>query len=92
MRLPKGLSIVPIKSLTVARLYNTNIVQIDHANNVITLQNGGWNTNHTKKCINLVMQNYDFNLYQKNYEWFVVFQGETIPFEDGMQIEMKEVA
>lgn len=72
MRLPKGLSIVDVPNLTVAKLYNTNIVMIRHEDNCITLNHGGWKTKHTKKCINLVLARYGLKVVQKNFEWFII--------------------
>ena len=86
MRYPKGLSVVPTNSATVARLYNTNIVIINHKTNVITLNSGGWNTKHTKKCINLVCNKLGLYLYQEKFEWFVSYQDNVIPFQDEMNI------
>ena len=82
MRLPKGLSIVNVPNLTVAKLYDTNIVMIQETwqgsdkVRCITLNHGGWRTKHTKKCINLVLAPYGLSLKQKNFDWWV-FRGDT---------------
>ena len=84
MRLPKGLSITPYQNKTIARLYQTNIVEIDHETGCITLRNGGWLTKHTKKCTNLVLAKFNINVRQKNFTWYVETQNGTLEYQDGM--------
>ena len=86
--LPKGLSITPFKTNTIARLYNTNIVEIDHNNSTITLNSGGWLTKHTKKCINIVLDKFDLSIYQEKFQWYVVGAGTRIEFIDGIKINV----
>ena len=88
---PKGMSVVPTGNITVARLYNTNIVTINHSDNIITLNSGGWKTKHTKKCSNLILSRYDMHLYQKDFTWYVVDQdNKTIEYTDNMEIGYKQ--
>ena len=84
-RLPKGLSIVPHNGTTIARLYNTNIVEINYNDNCIILRDGGYKTKHTKKCTNLVLSEFGINVRQKDFVWYVESQNGTLPYEDGMK-------
>ena len=52
----------------------------------ICLNSGGWRTNTTKTAMNQA-SNQDglgFGVYQKNYEWFVSFGGQELPFSENM--------
>lgn len=52
----------------------------------IRLNSGGWRTNTTKTAMNQA-SNQDglgFKVIQKNYDWFVEFDGEVLEFFDGM--------
>ncbi len=77
-RLPKGLSIVSIGDIKVAKLYDTNIVQINSATKRLTLRTGGWQTKHTKKCINLVLNPLGLFLVQKNFNWKLYRNGTLV--------------
>lgn len=91
-RLPKGLSIVNHNGLTIAQLYQTKIVIIDHVNNTVQLNSGGWNTNHTKKCINLVLNKHEIYLYQEKFNWYVNINNTKHSFTDSMVLNLNKVA
>lgn len=90
MKLPKGLSIVPVQGLKVVRLYNTNIVVIDYNNNTITFNSNGWNTRHTKKCTNLVINDLDLYLYQEKFQWYIrdAKTQKVYEYQDGLQLPL----
>ena len=71
---------------TVCRYHGTAVVRANGTS--ITLDSGGWLTSTTKKRMNQCANdwNLNFNVFQKNHEWFVTYGGETIPFEDGMKL------
>jgi sporulation protein YlmC with PRC-barrel domain len=77
-KLPKGLSIVSVANLKIAKLYDTNIVIVDGINNLITINTGGWYTRHTKKCINLVLNSMGLYLTQKNFKWNLYRNGTYV--------------
>jgi len=56
---------------------------------LVILNSGGWRTVTTKLRMNQASNQYGlgYSVYQKNFEWFVDFNGHTIPFEDGMILE-----
>jgi len=88
MRLPKGLSIVSIQDSTIVRLYQTNIVT--KVGLKMVLETGGWKTKHTKKCINLILNQHGLNVYQKKNVWYVSkADGSTVPFQDGMTVSIQ---
>jgi hypothetical protein len=86
---PKGLSVSEVENSLVAILYHTRIVE--KIGERLILRSGGWFTNHTKKCINLVLNRYVsqvIEVRQIKGEWFVLIQGQKVPFQDGMTIDL----
>ena len=69
-------------------LYSTKIVEWNHNRDSIILNNGGWMTVTTKRRMNQVAGQFDlgFTVYQKDFEWYVVLNGQTLPFENGMEL------
>jgi len=68
-------------------LYKTKIVEIDTSS--IILNSGGWLTNHTKKCINIALENTGYKVSQKKGQWFVSHPllDSELKFSDGMRLE-----
>ena len=68
--------------------HNTRVVF--YCNGHIKLDTGGWSTVTTKLRMNQAANQYNlgYKVFQKNYDWFVEFQGKTIPF-NGDTIELK---
>ena len=64
----------------VVRYWNTDIVKFN--NERIILNTGGWSTATTKRRMNQTSEQFNlgYQVYQKNYNWFVEYQGKTIPF------------
>ena len=58
----------------------------------LTLSTGGWYTPTTKLRMNQAANQYDlgYRVFQKNYNWFVEFEGETIPFDKSGIITLKK--
>ena len=67
---------------TVIVLHSTPIVKFNHER--IILNTGGWCTNTTKRRMNQVSEHFNlgFNVYQKDFEWFVNYKRQTIEFND----------
>ncbi len=66
------------------RYHSTSVIQSNGV--IVTLRSGGWRTPTTKKRINDFLPHGWF-LYQRNFVWFLTTpSGETLEFEDGMQI------
>lgn len=86
MRKRKGLVTVFFNESRVfkAQLYDTVIFQ-SRADS-ITLNSGGFKTNHTKNCINDLLPS-GFRLYQKDFEWLVdTPYTKALPFIDNMEL------
>lgn len=71
-------------STTHVILHSTRIVTITPY--TITLNSGGYQTATTKTRMNQVSNEMrlGYQVYQKDHEWFVAWQGETLAFTDGM--------
>ena len=82
--MPKGLKITTTHNETIHKLYDTEIVKIDHESKTAQLETGGWMTMHTKKCINLALRPMGLTLRQVKGEWFV----NGVPFQDGMRVSL----
>lgn len=58
---------------------------------VVTLRTGGWKSRTTKVRMNQFSHHYafgSFGVFQKDYEWFVNVNGQTLPF-DGDSVTFK---
>jgi len=62
---------------------------VKRENGVITLDTGGWKTATTKTRMNQASSQFGlgYNVFQKNHEWFVDYEGKTLPF-DGDKITL----
>lgn len=71
---------------TIVRYHYTNIVKFSL--DEIILDNNGYKTKTTKVRMNQVSAKYNlgYYVYQKNYNWFVDYKGEVIPFEGNILI------
>ena len=57
--------------------------------NFIQLFDGGWQSNTTKSRLNAILKVHGIqgeHIFQKNFEWFLNFQGAPIPFFSGMRL------
>lgn len=72
---------------TVIRYHATDVVSFDAA--LIRLNSGGWRTSTTKTRMNQASHQFDlkYSVFQKDYAWFVEYNGQKIPFEDNMLLE-----
>ena len=84
-------SVEGLKQTTTHKLYDTNIVTIENHvteyTNVI-LNSGGWQTKHTKNCMNDILDQFNLKVIQKDFSWFLVDNHNTIAwdFEDNMNL------
>ena len=67
--------------------HQTAVVKFNH--NEIILNSGGWETVTTKSRMNQTSNQFDlgFNVYQKDFEWFVNYNGKDYYYVDGMRID-----
>jgi len=67
-------------------LHGHNIATVDHGTNSVKLSSCGWETVTTKSRLNAILQEVKtgFSVFQKNFDWFLNGQGQTVDFFDGM--------
>ena len=68
-------------------LHNNLIAKI--GDTWMQLFDGGWQSNTTKSRLNALLQAHGCSgeyIFQKNFEWFMNFQGSPIPFFSGMRL------
>ena len=75
--------------LTVVRYHATDVVKFSE--DCIILNSGGWHTNTTKTRMNQTSNQFElgYNVYQKDFAWFVDYRGKTYDFFDGMKLNRK---
>ena len=67
-------------------LHGHNIATVDHTTNAVKLSSCGWQTNTTKSRLNAILSEvkYGCSVFQKQWNWYVSFRGQTQDFIDGM--------
>ena len=67
-------------------LHGHNIATVDHATNAVKLSSCGWQTVTTKSRLNAILSEvkYGCSVFQKQWNWYVSFRGQTQEFMDGM--------
>ena len=80
MRQRKGLSVWNVGDKEYHKLYDTVIVERD--GDKVTLNTGGWKTNHTKNCMNDFLKRFGFKVYQQDFVWYVSGPSDTVRFDD----------
>lgn len=70
--------------------HNTCVVcwNVDSGVINLILNSGGYRTVTTKRRMNEVSRCFDlgYSVFQKDHEWYVTYNGKTVPFVDDMQI------
>jgi len=72
---------------TTVKYHNTDVVSFD--SNFVVLDSGGWQTVTTKLRMNQASNQFGlgYSVFQKDREWFVDWDGQTLPFKDCMILE-----
>lgn len=70
----------------VVKYHSTHVVVWNDM--TITLNSGGWQSATTKTRMNQASAEYGlgYGVFQKNYEWFVEYKGQVLPFVNGMTL------
>jgi len=70
----------------VVRYHSTDVVRFNSQS--IILDSGGWSTFTTKARMNQASNEFDlgYQVWQKDFVWFVSWKGEELEFEDGMEL------
>jgi len=76
----KGLEVLNDDGKEYHKLYDTVIVE--HKGDKVTLNTGGWKTNHTKNCMNDFLKRFGFGVFQKDFKWYVKGPNETFSFDE----------
>lgn len=84
MRKRKGFSFVTTDNISLGKLYQTLIYK--KMGSIITLNSGGWRTNHTKNCINDLLPR-GYYIFQRKFKWFLKTPIDEIEFLDNMRIK-----
>ncbi len=69
-------------------IYHRTAVVIVNPDQSIRLDSGGWRTATTLRAMNQAsaQDELGFRVYQRNFDWFVTWQGHELPFADQMVI------
>jgi len=75
-------TVVRENGFTRVKYHNTNVFWYSHEGGNITLRHNGWTTDTTKRRMNQAFKEFDFDgyVYQRNYQWYVDFAGNTYKF------------
>ena len=67
-------------------LHGHNIATFDHNLKAVKLSSCGWTTNTTKSRLNAILSEvkYGCSVFQKQWNWYDSFRGQTQDFIDGM--------
>lgn len=73
-------SVFTHEGTTFVKYHWTNVVSFNE--DTITLNTGGFETNTTKTRMNQTSNQFNlgFRVYQKNFDWFVEYNGKTFEF------------
>ena len=68
------------------RLHGHLICTFDHNTQAVKLSSCGYETVTTKSRLNAILEEvkYGAKVFQKNFNWFVKYQNQTVDFIDGM--------
>ena len=74
-------------------LHRTAIAVYDHNTQALKLNSGGYTTNTTKSRLNAILDELIIGarLFQKNFNWFLIYNNVTHDFNDGMILSQGEV-
>ena len=74
-------------------LYRTAIATLDHHSNALKLNSGGYTTNTTKSRLNAILSEFKYNcrVFQKNFNWYLSTNNQTVDFMDGMILNQGEI-
>jgi len=80
-------SVYSDNGVTHCQYHNTRVVSFD--SEAITLRTGGWSTVTTKTRMNQASNQFGlgYQVFQKNFDWFVDYHGSVIPF-DGNELTL----
>ena len=74
-------------------LHRTAIATYDHNTEALKLNTGGWHSNTTKSRLNAILDEliYGAKVFQKNFDWYLSYNNQTVDFWDGMILSNGEI-
>ena len=74
-------------------LHRTAIAVYDHKNQALKLNTGGWHSVTTKSRLNAILSELKcgFRVFQKNFDWYLSTNNQTVDFWDNMILVNGEV-
>ena len=74
-------------------LHRTAIAVYDHNLKAVKLNSGGYTTNTTKSRLNAILDEvmYGAKVFQKNWDWYLSYNNQTVDFWDNMILVNGEV-
>ena len=67
-------------------LHRTAIATYDHNTQALKLNTGGWQSNTTKSRLNAILSELiaGARVFQKNFDWYLSYNNQTVDFWDNM--------
>ena len=74
-------------------LHRTAIAVYDHNTQALKLNTGGSHSNTTKSRLNAILSELKcgFRVFQKNFDWYLSTNNQTVDFWDGMILSQGEI-
>ena len=74
-------------------LHNNRIATYDHNNQALKLSSCGWHSVTTKSRLNAILQGIIgcASVFQKQFDWYLSYNNQTVDFWDGMILSGGEI-
>ena len=74
-------------------LHGNQIATVDHNTNAVKLSSCGWQSVTTKSRLNAILDEvmYGAKVFQKNWDWYLSYNNQTVDFWDNMILVNGEV-
>ena len=74
-------------------LHRTAIAVYDHNTQALKLNTGGWHSVTTKSRLNAILQELiaGARVFQKQFDWYLSYNNQTVDFWDGMILSGGEI-
>ena len=74
-------------------LHRTAIAVYDHNTQALKLNSGGYTTNTTKSRLNAILQELiaGASVFQRQFDWYLSYNNQTVDFWDGMILSGGEI-
>ena len=74
-------------------LHGNQIATVDHNTNALKLSSCGWHSVTTKSRLNAILSELiaGARVFQKNFDWYLSYNNQTVDFWDGMILSGGEI-